>query len=88
MKKKNKRFFYSVVEEGITNPDYYGYRGGRIEVTDRKDRKGYPVYEARFMIPEELMDGFRDWIDFKESDKPIYIRWDGMKLLLNKKKKK
>jgi hypothetical protein len=75
MKKKNKRFFFNVVEEIVQNPDYFGYRGGRIEVSDEKDKSGYPIYEARFLIPEELYNGFLDWIDFKESDKMPLLEW-------------
>lgn len=84
--KKQKRYFYSVVEEGVMNPAYFGYAGGRIEVTDTKSKSAYPKYEARFLIPEELMPGFRDWIDFKSSNKKIFIRWDDG-LSLNEVKK-
>ena len=73
---KKKRYFFSVVEEMIMNPKYDGYRGGRIEVYDRKDDSGYACYEARFLIPEEFMDAFRELWDFKESDKMPHIRWD------------
>ena len=82
--KKGKRYFYSLVEEGVMNPAYFGYRGGRVEVSDEESGNPYPEYEARFLIPDELMDGFREWIDFKSSDKKIYIRWDDG-LSLNKK---
>jgi hypothetical protein len=73
---KKKRYFFSVVEEMVMNPQYKGYRGGRIEVYDRKEKSGYACYEARFLIPEEFMDDFRKTWDFKESDKMPYIRWD------------
>jgi hypothetical protein len=73
---KEKRYLYSVVEEMIQNPAYFGYRGGRVEVFDNKSKSGYAVFEARFLIPEEFMDGFRELFDFKKSDLPIMIRWD------------
>lgn len=72
---KRKRYFFSVVEEGIMNPKYKDYRGGRIEVYDRKDKRGYACYEARFLIPEEFMDSFREVWDFKESDEMPFIHW-------------
>jgi hypothetical protein len=76
---QEKRLMYSVIEEGIQNPDFAGYRGGRVEVYDENDpvcqKFGYASYEARFMIPTELMEKFREFCDFAESDKPIYIDW-------------
>ncbi len=74
-KQKDKRYFYSVVEEGIQNPEYFGYRGGRIEITDNKSKSPYPIAEAKFLIPEEFIEGFRETFDFKESDLPIIINW-------------
>jgi len=76
MKKKSKRYFISVVEEMIQNPDYFGYRGGRIEIYDNESDSPYAIYEARFLIPEEFIEGFRELFDFKETDKLIYINWD------------
>ncbi len=58
------------------NPEYKGYRGGRIEVYDREDKRGYACYEARFLIPEEFIEDFRNTRDFKESDKMPFMRWD------------
>jgi len=77
-KKKEKRYWFSVVEEGIQNPKFAHFRGGRIEVYNRKDKTSgnYAIYEARFMIPEEFMQGFRELFDFKESSRMPYIRWD------------
>jgi hypothetical protein len=74
--KKEKRYFFSVVEEGVMNPAYAGFRGGRIEVYDQKSDDKYPCYEARFFIPSEFMEVFRDVWDFKESDKMPFIEWD------------
>ena len=44
---KKKRYFLSVIEEMIQNPEYEMYRGGRIEVYDSKFKSGYAVYEGR-----------------------------------------
>lgn len=76
MMPKKKRYFFSVIEEGILNPKYKGWRGGRIEVYDRKDKTGYACYEARFFLPEEFYLPFREIWDFKDSDKMPFIRWD------------
>ena len=66
---ENKRYHFSVVEEMVMNPKYIGYRAGRIEVYDHKGKDEHACYEARFLIPEEFMDAFREMWDFKESDK-------------------
>ncbi len=78
MKKKSKRYWFSIIEEGIQNLKFAHFRGGRIEVYDTKDKLSgsYPIYEARFMIPEEFMLGFRELFDFKESNRMPFIRWD------------
>jgi hypothetical protein len=65
---KSKRYSFSGVEEMIGNPDYKNFKGGRIEVYDKKDKSGYACYEARFLIPIEFMDSFRETWDLKESD--------------------
>jgi len=77
-----KRYFYSIVEEAIQNPEYFGYRGGRIEVFDNQSKSSYPIAEYRFLIPEEFIDGFRETFDFKESDLPVMIKWD-MEIIKN-----
>ena len=76
MPKKSKRFFYSVVEEFSFNKDYNNFRMGRIEIYDSHDKSGYASDEVRFIIPAELFSAFREWIDFKESDYPIMIKFD------------
>jgi hypothetical protein len=74
--KPPKRYFFSVVEECIMNSEYAGYRGGRIEVYDNESDSSYAIGEARFFLPEEFMEGFRNVFDFKDSDKPVFIDWD------------
>lgn len=74
--KKQKRYFYSVVEEMIMNPAYAGYRGGRVEIWDHKSDSPFAAHEARFMIPEEFYEDFCKTFDWKTSELPIYIRWE------------
>ncbi len=77
-KSEEKRYYYSVIEEAVLNPQYEGYRGGRVEVFDRLSKeyeKGYASYEARFLIPEKMFAAFRDIFDEEESDLPVFIRW-------------
>ena len=74
---KSKRYSFSVVEMGIMNPKYKGFRGGRIEVFDSKDRNdGFSSYEANFFIPEEFFGSFCAVWDEKQSNKMPFIIWD------------
>jgi hypothetical protein len=72
MDRQEKRFYYTITEEMVQNPEYFGYRGGRIEVWDATSKSKYPS-EYRFFIPEELMDGFRKLLEGFESDKSVRI---------------
>jgi len=72
----DKRFFFSVIEEGVLNPDYKGFRVGRIEVYDQKSGSPYADYEARICLPEEFFEEFRAVFDMKESDLMPRIIWD------------
>ncbi|PIU76174.1 hypothetical protein COS75_00450 [Candidatus Pacearchaeota archaeon CG06_land_8_20_14_3_00_35_12] len=77
--KKHKRYSFSVTEEMVMNPKYFGFRGGRIEIFDRKSQSPYSIYEARFFVPEEFFEAFREVFDGKEtnkSPKKTYLRWD------------
>jgi len=69
-KKSNHKYFFSVVEEAIMNKDYFGYRGGRIEI--HREDQPYAVDEVRFFIPEKFMEDFRKLFDFKTTDKKIF----------------
>jgi len=73
---KHKRYRYSITEEAIMNMKFSQYRGGRVEVFDRKDKSGYAVYEGRFLIPEEIRDKFYDLFDGLETDLPLQISFD------------
>jgi len=75
-KNKSKKYWFSVVEEFIMNENAKYFRGGRIEVYDRDSKTGYAIWEARFWIPIEFYDQFRETFDFKESDNMPYINWD------------
>ena len=79
-----KRYFFSVVEEMIMNEKAEKFCAGRIEVRDNTDDREYACYEARFLIPREFMDDFREMWDFKESDVMPYIHWDCPKAKQNK----
>lgn len=70
------RYFFSVVESAVLNPDFKGFRMARIEVTDEESDSHYPIYEAYVLLPEEFMDGFREVFDFKESDLMPTIMWN------------
>lgn len=73
-KEKQKRFFFSVVEEMVQNPEYAWGRGGRIEVYE--EGQHYAIFEARFFLPKEFATKFRDLFDFKSADQMPMIRWD------------
>lgn len=71
MKKKRKRkveIFISFIEEGIMNPQYWGYVGGRIEVSKPDD--SFTTEEIRFFTKNtEEYYKFRDEWDMKEITK-------------------
>ena len=71
-----KRYTYGITEEMIQAPDFEGYAGGRIEVFDSEDKKGWPIYEGRFLIPLEIFSEFRDMVEEWETDRPIYLRME------------
>jgi hypothetical protein len=73
VKKKEKRYFFNVVEECVMNPKYQWGRGGRIEVSEVGH--DYPIYEARFFLPCEFMEKFRDTFDFESSNHMPMISW-------------
>lgn len=75
MTKKKPRYTFEVTEGIILSSRYKGFRGGRIEVYDRRRKDDYAVYEASFLLPEELFEDFRKTFDGKESDLPVFIRW-------------
>ena len=62
---KNKKFFLSFIEEAVLNPDYEGYVGGRVEISETGEE--YAKEEIRFFT-NKLSDFYRlrDELDFKE----------------------
>jgi len=74
--KKHKRFFLSVVEYGMMNPDYQDMQAGRIEVFDSFKKSHYQDYEASYCLPLEIAYAFRNLFDFKYFNKIPYIRFD------------
>ena len=72
---KKKRYFFNVIEEMIMNENAEHFRGGRIEVYDEWADSPYAVYEARFWLPIEFYQQFRDTFDFKRSDHLPEIQW-------------
>ena len=75
---KEKKYFFNIVEYGVVNPKFAGYRSGRIEVLKRGEH--YAIDEGNFLIPEEMdVNAFRDWLDFKSVDRPMRIRLDMFK---------
>lgn len=53
----------SVIEEGILNPKFEGYRSGRIEVWSDDSR--YSICEYRFLIPDRFFS-ILECLDFQE----------------------
>jgi hypothetical protein len=62
-KTSKKNIFISFIEEGIMNPTYHGYIGGRIEVSHPGDI--YPSEEIRFFTKDTEFYKFRDEWDMK-----------------------
>ncbi len=71
-----KRYFLNCVEEMICNPEFYGYRMMRVEVTDTESKSPYPIYEAVIRVPEEMFEAIYKVFDFKYVDKLPYMRWE------------
>ncbi len=67
VQRKKRTYFISFVEEGILNPDYEGYVGGRVEVRD--DINEYAIEEIRFFTNKKSWNSFREKWDFKEVTK-------------------
>ena len=59
-----KWYFISFVEEGILNPDYKGYIGGRVEIWTQLSQ--YDIDEWRFLTKDqEGYSHLREKYDFK-----------------------
>ncbi|MHA1853854.1 MAG: hypothetical protein ACTSUF_10180 [Candidatus Heimdallarchaeaceae archaeon] len=62
-----KQYFINIVEYGIMNRKWEGWRMGRIEL--HKKGEAYAIYEGFIRLPEEAFQALRDELDFKEYDK-------------------
>jgi hypothetical protein len=63
---KGKSFFLSFVEEGVMNPAYAGYVGGRVEVYDNGTDE-YAIGEIRFLTKKlKEYDRLRGRYDFED----------------------
>lgn len=65
---RKKRYYFSVIEQMVLNPDYQQYRSGRIEMFERDSESAFQDLELHFMVPSEVFDAFRDIWDEKEFD--------------------
>ena len=59
---KTKKYFVSFIEEGIFNPKYEGWVGGRVEVYSPEEP--YAIEEIRFFTKRS-----EEWYNYRE-------RWD------------
>ncbi len=65
-----ERYFISFVEEGIFNPSFKDFVGGRIEVSDNELDVPYPVIqEIRFFTKDKDYWKFREKWNFKNVSK-------------------
>ena len=68
MNPEAKKWFLNFVGEGILNPDYAGWVGGRIEVSEDwpESNQPWPVMELRYLTPKaEEFYQFAEEYDFK-----------------------
>jgi hypothetical protein len=56
-------FWLSFIEEGVLNPKYEGYVGGRVEVYDNKSE--WAIEEIRFWTKDKGWYKFREKWDFR-----------------------
>ena len=68
------KYFLNIVEYGVMNNDWDGWRMARIEVLT--DDSKYPVYEGFIRLPDKAFQALMDELDFKEFDKLPYLRFD------------
>jgi hypothetical protein len=62
--------FISFIEEAVPNPDFSGYRGGRVEVY--RDVDEYAADEIRFLTNDPEFREFREQWDFRRvTDKQL-----------------
>jgi len=71
------KYFISIIEYGIMNNDWPGWKMGRIEVyRSNKTDRHYAIYEGFIRLPEKAFDALREELDYKDFDKLPYLRFD------------
>ena len=68
------KYFLNIVEYGIMNNNWEGWRMARIEVL--KEDQAYAVYEGFIRLPDKAFEALREELDFKEFDKLPCLRFD------------
>jgi len=68
-----KKYFLSVIEYGIMNNKWDGWRMGRIEL--HKEGEPYAVYEGFIRLPAKAFQLLREELDFKDFDKLPYLNF-------------
>jgi len=71
---KESKYWLNIVEYGVFNNDWEGWRIGRIEL--HKKDEPYAVYEGFIRLPDKAFNALREEFDFKEFDKLPYLRFD------------
>ena len=84
-KAKKKRYYCSVVGQGVMNPLYFDYESFRVEIYDSKRKDGYAVDEASFLVPTDLAEPLRSIFEEYESDVMPVIHWEPLKPWTNAK---
>ena len=78
---KEDKYFISFIEEGIFNPKYEGYVGGRCEIY-APGQEYYAIEEIRFFTKDKTWYDFREKWDFKEVTKK---KLDELRKIINEK---
>ena len=55
------RYYIAFTDEGIMNPEYFGYRGGRLEVMT--EERQYPINEYRFLTNKKSFNWFSNLVE-------------------------
>jgi len=69
-----KKYWLNIIEYGIMNNDWDGWRMGRIEL--HKEGEKYAVYEGFICLPAKAFQALREELDWKEFDKLPYLRFN------------
>ena len=68
-----KPYFLNIVEYGIMNDQWEGWRMARIEL--HKEGEDYAVYEGFIRLPDKAFELLREELDFKSFDKLPYLNF-------------